>query len=252
LPTAPTIAVSAPAALVGNASPSLCEGSGAITLMASGTAGNTYLQWLKNGGQAVLTTNLSYPLNVSNTSGVAANYTAKVRAANGCFSAASNAINTTINSAAAPTITPAGTNNIILLCFAGGTSATQVLTASVTSGTPSYSWYQTGLTGFIGTLNTYNAVISNTTTSRTFNVKANYANGCIRASGSKVVRKNTTCKGDMTVIDEVTLAEEMTAYPNPTSDKLKVAIKNSAAFNGTLTLSNALGQIVMRQNIDLT
>ncbi|MFN0201152.1 MAG: T9SS type A sorting domain-containing protein, partial [Bacteroidia bacterium] len=250
-PAAPTIAVALPATLVGNANPSLCEGSGAITLAASGTSGATQLQWLRNGTQVTLTSNLSSNLNVSNTSGIAVNYTAKVRASNGCFSPASNVIAATIKPAAMPIITPAGTNNIILLCFNGATSASQVLTASVTSGTPSYSWYQTGLTGFIGTLNTYNAVISNTTTSRTFNVKANYANGCIRTSVNKVVRKNTTCREDMTGVEEI-VSEEMTAYPNPTSDKLNVAINNSVAFGGKLTLSNALGQIIMSQNIDLT
>ncbi|MFN0201138.1 MAG: T9SS type A sorting domain-containing protein, partial [Bacteroidia bacterium] len=247
-PAAPTISITAPVP----ASSTICEGSGVITLSASGTAGATHLQWLKNGGQVTLTTNLSGVVSISNTSGIAANYTAKVKGTNGCFSPASNVVSATIKQAAAPTITPAGTSNIILVCFGANTSASELLTASVTSGTPSYSWYQTGLAGFIGTLNTYNAVISNTTTSRTFNVKANYANGCIRSSVNKVVRKNTTCREDMTVVEEVALAEEMIAYPNPTSDKLKVTINNSAAFSGKLTLSNALGQIVMSQNIDLT
>ncbi|MFN0200922.1 MAG: T9SS type A sorting domain-containing protein [Bacteroidia bacterium] len=250
-PAAPTIAVSAPATLVGNASPSLCEGSGVITLSPSGTAGATQLQWLKNGVQVTLTNNLSAVLNVSNTAGIAANYTAKVRAANGCFSPASNVIAATINQAAMPTITPAGTNNIILVCFGPNTSASELLTASVTSGTPTYAWYQSGVVTSVGSGNTYTATVTNAITSKTFNVKATYLNGCIRTSVNKVVRKNTTCREDMTVVEEVVLAEEMTAYPNPTSDKLKVTINNSAAFTGTLTLSNTLGQTVMSQNIDL-
>ncbi|MFN0200796.1 MAG: choice-of-anchor J domain-containing protein, partial [Bacteroidia bacterium] len=188
LPTAPTVAVSAPASLVGNAMPILCEGSGSISLLASNTAGASALQWLKNGTQVSLTTNLTAPLNISNTAGVSASYTARIKGANNCYSLPSNVISATINTAAQPTITPAGTNNIILLCFGGGTSASQVLTASVASGTPTYAWYQTGNATSVGSGAVYTANINNTTTSKTFNVKASYTNGCIRTSVNKVVR----------------------------------------------------------------
>lgn len=252
LPTAPTIAVSAPANLVGLDSVSRCEGSGAITLTPSGTLGNSHLQWLRNGTPLSLTTNLSAKVTVSNTSGAAVTYTARVRNAAGCYSPASNAIVATIKQAAIPTITPAGTNNTILLCLGANSSASQLLTASVASGTPTYAWYQSGNVTSVGSGSTYNATITNSATSKSFRVTATYPNACTRTSAWKTVRKNTTCREDMTTVEEVALAEEMTAYPNPTSDKLKVSINNSAAFSGKLTLSNALGQIIMSQNIDIT
>ncbi|MFN0204245.1 MAG: T9SS type A sorting domain-containing protein [Bacteroidia bacterium] len=202
---------------------------------------------MKNDTQVTLTSNLSGILNVANTSGGTVNYTAKVKAVNGCFSPASNTLAVTINNAAEPTITPAGANNIILLCFGASTSASQSLTAAVASGTPTYAWYQTGTATSVGSGSTYTATISNTATSRTFNVKATYPNTCVRTSVNKVVRKNTTCREG-----KVTLAEEMTAYPNPTSDKLNVTISHSEAFTGTLILSNALGQAVIHQTVDLT
>ncbi|MFN0203614.1 MAG: T9SS type A sorting domain-containing protein [Bacteroidia bacterium] len=244
LPAAPTIAVSAPTTLVGSSTPTLCEGAGVISLLASNTSGATHLQWLKNGGQQTLTTNLTGVYNVSNTSGVAANYTAKVKAVNGCFSPASNSLSTTVYHAAMPTITPAGTNNIILLCFAGGTSATQLLTASVTSGTPTYNWYQVPGTTPIATGPTYNATISNTATSKTFNVKAAYSNGCVRASVNKVVRKNTICKEAPSVVQM--LETEISVYPNPTNGLTTINLGGTFAKTVNYEIFNTLGQSVLK------
>ncbi|MFN0203794.1 MAG: T9SS type A sorting domain-containing protein, partial [Bacteroidia bacterium] len=246
LPSAPTIAVSAPATLVNNANPSLCEGSGAITLTPSGTAGNSQLQWLKNNTQVTLTTNLNAVVNISNTGGVAATYTAKVRGTNGCFSPASNAIVATIRSAAMPTIIPAGTNNIILLCFGGGTSASQILTASVASGSPTYSWYQSPNT-LVGTGNTYMASVNNTTTSKSLRVSAVYPNTCVRTTAWKVVRKNTTCREAMEDME----INQLAVFPNPSSAKLQIAINNSQVADAILTLTNSLGQIVQQEAISL-
>ncbi|MFN0202257.1 MAG: T9SS type A sorting domain-containing protein, partial [Bacteroidia bacterium] len=240
---APTISITAPVP----ASSTICEGSGVINLSPSGTAGATQLQWLKNGTQVSLTNNLAAVLNVSNTAGIAANYTAKVKGANGCFSPASNVIAATIKPAAMPIITPAGTNNIILVCFGANTSASEVLTASVTSGTPTYAWYQPGTVASVGSGPTYTATITNAITSKTFNVKATYANACVRTSVNKVVRKNTACRED---IMENELAD-FVVYPNPSDKVLFVEVYPAKCSEAVLSLSDGLGKTIMTQNIAL-
>ena len=162
----------------------------------------------------------------------------------------SNVISATINNAAQPTITPAGTNNVILLCFGGGTSASQVLTASVASGTPTYAWYQVPSTVSVGTSATYTASINNTTTSKTFHVKASYANGCIRTSVNKIVRKNTSCRENTTF--NTTLTSPLLVSPNPTQGRIEVTLKGINSVQGMLTVVNTLGQVVFSEKITLS
>jgi hypothetical protein len=246
LPSAPVLTTTAPSSVLNNPTPTICEGS-IIAITPSNVVNATHLQWIRNNMVLTTTSNLTGNLLINSTAGGTNIYTAKVKGLNGCFSPASNAISATVNVAPQPTITPSGTNNLILVCFNGATSASQILTANTTVGTPSYSWYQPGFTGFVGTLDTYTAVISNTATSKTYNVRATYANGCVRTSVNKVVRKNTACREENEALVEV-----FQAHPNPVTDKLSVMLDNYKEDKVLLSLTNVLGQIIYTYPLEIT
>ncbi|MFN0202337.1 MAG: T9SS type A sorting domain-containing protein [Bacteroidia bacterium] len=244
-PLPPTITTTSPTAFIGVGNVPICEGT-TVTLTPSNVTG-THLQWLKDNTQITLTTNLSAPITIGNTSGVMATYTAKTKGVNGCFSPASNPVNITIKSAPLPTITPTGVGNIIYLCYNGQPSASQLLTVNVASGSPVYSWHQSGVANPISSDITYLATIDNVKTSKGFSVKAYYPNGCLRTSVGRVVRKDPACREEMPLSPSFS----MKVYPNPVSDKLSISLENEKEETATLTLMNPLGQIVWQKNMRL-
>ena len=88
-------------------------------------------------------------------------------------------------------------------------------------------------------------------------MRATYSNGCVKTSGTRTVTLVTTgCTPkvgtDKEDANSVINADfSYTCYPNPTSDKLNVEIKNSLQAEGKLTLYNALGQNIWNKNINL-
>ncbi|MFN0202122.1 MAG: T9SS type A sorting domain-containing protein [Bacteroidia bacterium] len=237
-PNTPTIIASAT---------EVCQGS-MITLTASNIVGS--LKWFVN-NVAGASTN---PLNVTSTSGVTKTYTAKNVGANGCSSVASNSINATIQNAPVPTITSSvGTDvsNIIKVCL-GITNAT--LTANVTAGTPTYTWFNPPNLTSIGSGNTL-ALANIATTNKNYYVRAAYVYGgltCTKNSVTKVIRQDAAATGCRVMQnEEEVLKNALSVYPNPTEKLLNAKIQVAEAGEATLTLVNNLGQSVWTEKRNL-
>ncbi|MFN0200399.1 MAG: T9SS type A sorting domain-containing protein, partial [Bacteroidia bacterium] len=237
-PAAPTIMASAT---------NVCQGS-TITLTASNVVGS--LRWLV-GHVAGATTN---PLNVTSTSGVTKTYTAQNLGANGCYSVASNSVNATIQNAPVPTITSSvGTDasNIIKVC-PGITNAT--LSATVTAGTPTYTWFNPPNLTSIGAGNTLH-LMNIATTNKSYYVRATYVYGgltCTKNSVTKAIRQDATATNCRVMQnEEETFENALSAYPNPTEKVLNAKIQVTEAGEATLTLTNSLGQNIWSEKRNL-
>ena len=103
----------------------------------------------------------------------------------------------------------------------------------------------------------YTQVVTPTSNNKVVRVQATYPNGCIQTSATRTVTLVTTgCvpklgddkEGASDLIDASLLVG---LYPNPTNEKLQVAIANSPDNEGKILVYNSLGQNVLSQNISL-
>ena len=247
LPATPSLAASAT---------NVCQGTN-ITLTPT-SVGAANLNWYKNGIlQYNKATTFSQVVNTPSAS--ADNYTVKAKGANGCLSSFSNYQNVWVKEAAVPTITstPAGVGTTITVCVPGGTSGSAVLTANSTTALASYSW-RVGATFVAGAnSSTYTQVVTPTSNNKVVRVQATYPNGCVQTSATRTVTLVTTgCvpklgddkEGANDLIDA---SLSVGLYPNPTNEKLQVAIANSPDNEGKLLVYNNLGQTVLAQSISL-
>jgi hypothetical protein len=220
-----------------------------VTLSVSNTTGSSQIRWFRDGTQLTTTSALTYnpPTNGSGTF----NFTARGLSADGCLSLLSNAAPVTIFNAPTPVVTASvGTDvgNVVKLC-PGITSTT--LTATASGGTPTYQWYETSTPATIlGTTNTL-VVSGVTTVNKLRSVKATYtysAITCVKTPAYKAIRQDATATGCRLMNANEVVDNEMTAYPNPTSNVLNVKVQATEAGESTLSLINSLGQAVWSEN----
>lgn len=259
LPPTPMLAITTPA-LPGEDSIVFCEGATNVVL--SGTApGFSTFYWHKNGtyyGAGATSMVSNQALSV-----VGDNFTLKTKGANTCYSMPSNPIFVQKLAAPQPIISPAGTNNVIALCGYGTNIGTDTLTASVPANAPSvysYEWqnavsgvYVPATNAFSFPLNDSLPVSVTGTQIKYYRVVVSYENTCQRTSVVKRLEKSTNCKesigrnGDEVIIDMT--ENKMTVFPNPTQDILHIELIGKLLDNGTLSLINTLGQVIMTQEV---
>ncbi len=249
LPLAPDIELTNPL-LPGEDTLIFCEGN--TTALAGTALGYSSFYWYRNGIYFVYSSGST----VSNLALAPAgeNFTAKTKAANGCYSLPSDTIFVQKLPAPQPLITPAGTNNLIEFCANGTNIAAGTLYASAPIGAPNvngYTWYSGGAGNIVAGMLDSLGVNIPCPGSLYYRVEAHYANGCSRKSGVKIVKCNPTCKiGQEKGGEAIILAEEnMFIYPNPAQDILYIELQGSKSDKGTLILCNLLGQEIARQDV---
>ena len=259
LPPTPMLVITTPA-LPGEDSIIFCEGATNVVL--AGTApGFSNFYWYKNGtyygaGATSMVSNQAL-------SATGDNFTIKTKGANSCYSIASNPIFVQKLAAPQPIISPAGINNVVMLCGYGTNIGKDTLTASVPANAPSvysYEWqnavsgvYVPATNAFSFPLNDSLPVSVTGTQIKYYRVVATYENTCQRTSVVKRLEKSTNCKesigknGDEVIIEVV--ANKMNVFPNPTQDILYIELKGEALDKGVLSLINTLGQVIITKEI---
>ena len=242
-----------PTPTLSNTTSPVCEGA-SVTLTTTAINASS-INWYKNGVLLYNKPN-TYQEVVSATTVSAVNYTTKTVGANGCLSSSSNARAIWVKPAATPSLTsnPAAVGNTITVCVPNGTSGNATLTASTTTASPTYAWLlgTSVIPGATGS--TYNANVTTTNNNKVLSVRATYSNGCVKTSGTRTVTLITTgCIPKVGTDKEdanstINADFSYTCYPNPTSDKLNVEIKNSLQTEGKLTLYNAWGKYLEQKH----
>lgn len=246
-----------PTASISASSSSVCEGGTNITLTATAT-GAGYYQWYQGTTLKSSTTTPTYTIAASSAANTGT-YSCKVKttslSTNTCLTT-SNSLPITVSAAPVPTISPAGTSNVITFCGSTGGTLTTATTATNLS---SWQWkWGTGTS-----VSTHTNVPGNSTTSSYANLQnntyysvlANYSNGCSRPSIAKKVMINLGCRqdnGDSTNISTDLPLENIKTYPNPVSDILTINLSNNKDKAGNLQLVNMLGQEVISKSVTLT
>lgn len=235
----------------------VCQGSNIVITQAS-TGANT-INWYKN-GVILYNKPTSFVQTVSAFTAAPDAYTVKAKDINGCISIASNVINAWVQEAAIPTLTsiPTSVGANIIVCVLGGTSGNATLTANSTTASPAYSWKVGG--AYVSGANAANYIQTVTTTAnnKVVSVEATYPNGCIKNSNSRTVKLVTSgctpkmgSDKDNEGLSVINNALSIKAYPNPTAETLHIDIINSESGEGSITLYNTLGQVVLKKEITL-
>ena len=201
-----------------NTLPTVSVTSGAIcagqsfTITPSGASTYTYLS-----GTAIVSPTANASYSVTGTSSL------------GCVSSNTAISSVTVN--ALPTILAATNNTIICV------GQTSNLTAS---GATSYTW---------NTTSTNTVIVVTPTTTTSYTVMGTNANGCTNMA--MVTQSVSACAG----IDNsqfVTQNSEIVLYPNPTNGILNVELGMLYEGNATIEITNALGQVVLTENVTAT
>lgn len=234
-----------------------CQGT-SVLLNASPTGAASVI-WYRNSA-ALYTKDPNFDATISAANTTTDFYKIRSIGSNGCLSVFSDSVAVWIKPAPVPVITLASpatlSNNLVTIpCVQGVTSGTANLSAPTAMN--AYTWQQlvTGSYTDVGTNMNYAANVSTTANNKTYRVIVTYPNACNRASTNYNVRILTSCKqdeakgGDLILNDETNT--EMIVYPNPTKDQVNVSIYDTQANEGKLMLYNALGQMVMNQNVSL-
>lgn len=219
VPPNPTITVTGP----------LTYCSGATPTYLSTISGYSY-QWKKGSASISGATQQTYTPVSSGT------YKVTITDASGCTRTTTSGKTVTINAAPTPSITASLTN----IC----NSQTSTLTVNSVSGW-TYQWLKNGskISGATGT--TYTASIA-----ATYNCKATItATGCTATSNSVVISSN--CR---TEEEETESLPHLVLFPNPAGDQVTIRAHGIAEVESPayLELRNVLGQLVMRQEVELT
>ena len=199
---------------------SVCKGTSLI-LNANTGPGFTY-QWTRNGANLAGATGISYSVTKSG------NYAVKVTAPGGCLATSASIACTVTASPKAVINTPEGTD----LC--GLTDLDLVANAGAGY---TYVWYKNGVLIAGATTQTYAA-----STIGDYRVRVTNAAGCNKTSPIKVV--TASCKVD----NAATVFE---VYPNPASSTLNVVFETTNTESATITLTNMLGQQLIKETIQL-
>ncbi|HNP99709.1 MAG TPA: T9SS type A sorting domain-containing protein, partial [Bacteroidia bacterium] len=223
-----------PGAITGPTS-NLCRKTAQMYSIAS-VPGATSYTWTVPSG-ATITNNYGTSIKVTFGSGFSNTGNITVKANNCCGSSAVSSL-----AISARTAQPGAISGSATVCK----SQTSVnYSIAAVTGATSYTWTISGGACIVGSSTGTSVNVkftTSTSTSVTLTVKANNSCGS-SATSTKTITVNFSCR--TMEGEEVVEADEMNAFPNPTSGKMNLSFTSSATATYTFKVVNLLGDVLL-------